>query len=204
MRELIIAVTKASSESFMRITSGKFGGRNLFTPDDARTRPTSDKVRQAIFNILRHRDFGIGFSLQDARVADLFAGTGALGLEALSQGARYCLFVEEDADARGIIRQNIDSFGLTGATKIWRRDARDLGPMNAGSGGPFDLVFADPPYRKDMLAHALASLKSGGWLSENSLLVLETAEDERIVLPDGFNSIEERIYGETRVLFVTT
>src|ERR1700744_5486130 len=139
----------------MRVTSGTLGGRTLIAPDDARVRPTSDKVRQAMFNILAHNDFGTGFSFEDARVADMFAGTGALGIEAVSRGASFCLFVDDDAESRGLIRQNVEAFGLTGTTKIWRRDATDLGPINTGSGGPFDLVFLDPPYRTDLIPRCL-------------------------------------------------
>ena len=162
----------------MRVVGGKFGGRTLAAPGDMRVRPTSDKVRQAIFNILAHRDFANGFVLDDAAVIDLFAGTGALGIEALSRGARFCLFVDDDADSRALQRQNVEALGLTGVTKIWRRDATDLGPLGAGSGGPFDLVFLDPPYRKGLVEKTLASLRAGHWLAPNALIVAETATDE--------------------------
>src|SRR3954465_3306030 len=155
----------------MRITGGKLGGRRLVAPDDAQVRPTSDRTRQAIFNMLRHKDFGIGFTLENAAVLDLFAGTGALGIEAISQGARFCLFVDDNADSRALQRENIEALGLTGVTKIWRRDATDLGPLGTGAGGPFDLVFLDPPYRKDLIAPALAGLRTGGWLAPGALLV---------------------------------
>ncbi len=115
----------------MRITGGTFRGRNLAAPKDMRVRPTSDRARQAIFNILQHSDFGIGFALENIAVADLFAGTGALGIEALSRGARFCLFVDDDADSRALQRENVETLGLTGVTKIWRRDATDLGPLGA-------------------------------------------------------------------------
>src|SRR5215813_5542542 len=135
----------------MRITGGKLGGRQLVAPRDLSVRPTSDRTRQAIFNMLRHKDFGIGFALEGAAVLDLFAGTGALGIEALSHGARWCLLVDDSAESRAIQRQNVEALGLTGVTKIWRRDATDLGPLGAGAGGPFNLVFLDPPYRKDLV-----------------------------------------------------
>jgi 16S rRNA (guanine966-N2)-methyltransferase len=186
----------------MRVTSGSLGGRALVAPPDARVRPTSDKVRQAIFNILAHNDFS-GFTLEAARVADMFAGTGALGIEALSRGASFCLFVDDDAESRGLIRQNVEALGLTGTTKIWRRDATDLGPINTGSGGPFDLVFLDPPYRKNLVAPCLASLLHGEWLAPSAVIVAETAEDEPIPDTPGFRQLDERIYGETRVLFLT-
>ena len=186
----------------MRITGGTLGGRALIAPPDARVRPTSDKVRQAIFNILRHNDFGIGFALDGARVCDLFAGTGALGIEALSQGAAFALFVDDSAQSRALIRENVEALGLTGVTKIWRRDATGLGPMTTGAGGPFDLVFLDPPYRKNLIAPALASLRDGGWLATTALIVAETAADEHVPPTDGFAPLDERIYGDTRVAFM--
>lgn len=186
----------------MRITGGKLGGRRLITPDDISVRPTSDRTRQAIFNILRHRDFGIGFSLEGSAVADLFAGTGALGIEALSQGARWCLLVDDSADSRAIQRENIEALGLTGATRIWRRDACDLGPISPSAGGPFNLVFLDPPYRKDLIPKALASLTDGGWLADRALLVAETNTSEAFDAP-GFTLLDERDYGETRIRFLT-
>jgi 16S rRNA (guanine966-N2)-methyltransferase len=181
----------------MRITAGSFGGRTLVAPRDARVRPTADKVRQAIFNILTHNDFGAG--LDGARVADLFAGTGAMGIEALSRGAAFCLFVDDSAESRALIRQNVETLGLTGVTKIWRRDATKLGPMAAGAGGPFELVILDPPYRKGLIAPALASLRDGGWLAPGAIAVVEAAEDETIPSTDGFAVLDERVYGETRV-----
>lgn len=186
----------------MRITGGTLRGRNLVPPRDERVRPTSDKVRQAIFNILMHNDFGAGFTLQGARVADIFAGTGALGIEAISHGASWCLFVDDSAESRALIRENIEALGLTGASKIWRRDATDLGPLNTGAGGPFDLIFLDPPYRKNLTAPALAALRDGGWLTEGALIVAETAEDEPAVDAAGFRQLDSRIYGDTRVEFL--
>jgi 16S rRNA (guanine966-N2)-methyltransferase len=186
----------------MRITGGKLGGRRLVTPQDDRVRPTSDRTRQAIFNMLQHKDFGIGFELEGAAVIDLFAGTGALGIEAISQGARWCLLVDDNADSRALQRENVEALGLTGATRIWRRDATDLGPIGPAAGGPFNLVFLDPPYRKDLIPKALASLKDGGWLLPKALIVAETDAQEDIDAP-GFTRIDERNYGETRVRFLT-
>jgi 16S rRNA (guanine966-N2)-methyltransferase len=185
----------------MRITGGSLRGRKLVAPEDIRVRPTSDRARQAVFNILLHNDFGIGFSLEGARVADMFAGTGALGAEAVSHGASFCLFVDDSAESRGLIRENVEALGLTGVTKIWRRDATQLGPMATGSGGPFDLVFLDPPYRKGLLAPALTALREG-WLAENALIVAESGEDEEIELGD-FQLIDERVYGLARLRFLT-
>jgi len=156
-----------------------------------------------MFNILAHNDFGAGFSLDGARAADMFAGTGALGIEAVSRGAAFCLFVDDSAESRGLIRQNIEALGLTGVTKIWRRNATDLGPINTGSGGPFDLVFLDPPYRTDLMASAVAALRGGGWLAPNAILVAEMSEEEAIPAMEGVRQIDERIYGVTRVLILT-
>jgi 16S rRNA (guanine966-N2)-methyltransferase len=186
----------------MRVTSGKFGGRSLVAPADMRVRPTSDKVRQAVFNILEHRDFANGFALENAAVIDLFAGTGALGIEALSRGAKFCLFVDDDADSRGLQRQNVETLGLTGISKIWRRDATDLGPLNTGSGGPFTLAFLDPPYRKGLAEKCLASLKTGNWLAPNAVVVAETAEDEALDAP-GYTLQDERVYGAARIRFLS-
>lgn len=186
----------------MRITGGKLSGRRLVTPQDAHVRPTSDRTRQAVFNMLRHKDFGIDFELDGAAVADLFAGTGALGIEALSQGARWCLLVDDSADSRALQRENIEGLGLTGATRIWRRDATDLGPLGPSAGGPFNLVFLDPPYRKNLIPPALKSLKNGGWLADKALIVIESDAKEEIDL-SGFELLDERDYGETRVRFLT-
>lgn len=181
----------------MRIVAGKFRGRPIATPADDALRPTSDRVREAVFNILAH---GVeGFEIEGAHVLDLFAGTGALGLEAMSRGAAYCLFVEQDADARGLIRQSIEAFGLTGVTRIFRRDATSLGP--AGRGDAFDLVLCDPPYGKGLGEKALAAAAVGGWLVPGALAVLEEREGVAIDLPPGFAEFDRRDWGNTQVLF---
>lgn len=182
----------------MRIVAGKHRGLTLATPKDERVRPTSDRVREALFNVLAHNDFGIGFSIEGARVLDLFAGTGALGLEALSRGSKYVLFVDDHAESRALVRRNVEAAHATGATKIWRRDATGLSEMPANAGGPFDLVFLDPPYRKGLVALALASARDGGWLAPNAIIVAEMAEDEGFAA-DWLETLDERIYGTTRV-----
>lgn len=187
----------------MRIVGGRLRGRALVTPQDARVRPTSDRVRESVFNILAHNDFGVGFHLDDAKVIDLFAGTGALGCEALSRGAKFCLFVDSDADSRGLQRQNVEALGLTGVTKIWKRDATDLGPLQAGSGGPFTLAFLDPPYRKGLVERALTALRDGGWLAPGAVVMAECAADEPPLTVEGFTEHDTRTYGETRVAFLT-
>lgn len=181
----------------MRIVGGKFKGHGLAGPNGSATRPTSDRVREAIFNILNH---GIdGFVLDDARVLDVFAGTGALGLEALSRGARFCQFVDESAEARGVIRRNADALGVIGLCKIWRRDATRLGP--AAPQPSFDLVFADPPYSKGLGARALQSLVDGGWLNPGAVVVLEEAAGAEIPAVSGLSLVDRRDYGDTQVRF---
>jgi 16S rRNA (guanine966-N2)-methyltransferase len=187
----------------MRIVAGKHRGLSLATPKDARVRPTSDRVREALFNVLAHNDFGVGFQIEGARVLDLFAGTGALGLEALSRGAAYVMFVDDHFESRALIRRNVEAAHATGATKIWRRDATGLGEMPANAGGPFDLVFIDPPYRKGLVELALVSARDGKWLGANALIVSEMAADEAFAVPAGFSALDERTYGDTKVVFLT-
>jgi 16S rRNA (guanine966-N2)-methyltransferase len=181
----------------MRVVGGKFKGLHLATPADQSTRPTSDRVREAVFNILAH---GIaGLELDGARVLDLFAGTGALGFEALSRGGRHCQFVDESAEARGLVRTNADKLGVIGQCKIWRRDATDLGlcaPLPK-----FDLVFCDPPYGKGFGVKSLNSLVAGGWLNEGGIVVLEEVDKAEVPEIAGLALIGEREYGETKVRF---
>jgi 16S rRNA (guanine966-N2)-methyltransferase len=180
----------------MRVVGGQFRGRPLATPAGDATRPTSDKVRESVFNILAH---GIpGFSIDGVRVLDLFAGTGALGIEALSRGAAYCLFVDERAEARALIRRNIETFGLTGITKIFRRDATRLGSV--GNRGTFGLMFLDPPYGNGLAEQALVSAASGGWLAPDAIAVVEERKGANIALPAQFAELDRRIWGDTQVL----
>ena len=184
----------------MRITAGKFKGRALIAPKDASVRPTSDKVRQAIFNLLEHHQFGFSFRLEDARAIDLFAGTGAMGLEALSRGARYCLFIDDSPQSRALIRQNVESLGLTGASKIWRRDAAGLGALDTLS--PFELAFLDPPYRRNLMEPALAGLRDGRWLTTPALVVAETQKNENLPPMEGYELLDRRSYGDTSVVIL--
>jgi len=188
----------------MRIVAGAYRGRALAAPTGQTTRPTSDRARQAVFNVLEHAAWSEG--LHDRRVIDLFAGSGALGLEALSRGAAFCLFVESDAAARGAIRDNVEALGsrgeLFGRTRIHRRDATDLGPKPAGDGDPFDLAFLDPPYGQGLGERALAQLAEGGWLAEGALAVLERGADEAEPLTPNFYALDARSYGAARVFFL--
>jgi len=182
----------------MRVVAGSLKGRTLATPSHEGLRPTSDRVREALFNILLH---GVDeLQLGGARVLDLFAGTGALGLEAVSRGARYCLFVDQDANARALIRRNVEAFGLTGVTRIWRRDATDLGPI--GNMQPFDLAFLDPPYGKGLGDQALRSALSGGWLKPGAVVVLEEREGVPVSVPAELAEIDRRSWGDTEVIFL--
>jgi len=180
----------------VRIVAGEFRGRALATPRTQSIRPTSDRLRESLFNILAH---GYDDIVAGARVLDLFAGTGALGLEAVSRGAAYALFVDEGVEARGLIRQNIETLGLTGRTRLFRRDATDLGP--AGTVAPFDLVFADPPYRRGLGEAALTAALQGGWVKPQGLLVLEEAADASIATPPGLEAVDRREAGDTQLLF---
>ena len=182
----------------MRIVGGQFRGRTLVAPSHDGTRPTSDRVREAIFNILAH---GMpDFTLAGARVLDLFAGTGALGIEALSRGASYCLFVEEDAGARALIRRNVEALGLTGVTKIFRRDATSLGPVGRSAG--FTLAFLDPPYGQGLAERALASAAKDGWLAAGSIAIIEERKGATLELPADFEMLDQRAWGDTQAVFV--
>ena len=180
----------------MRIVGGKFRGRPLQAPEGKATRPTSDRVRESIFNRLEH---GVpDFTIEGTRVLDLFAGTGALGLEALSRGARNLLSIDDSEAARGLIRRNADSLGVIGQVKLWRRDAAKLGPCAPMS--PFELVFIDPPYGKGLADKALAALVAGSWLAPEAVVVVEESTKADLDVPAPFTTINDSQYGETRVL----
>jgi 16S rRNA (guanine966-N2)-methyltransferase len=186
----------------LRIVSGSFRGKALVTPPGEATRPTSDRARQAIFNILEHAAWSPG--VRDQRVIDLFAGSGALGFEALSRGAAFCLFVETDAAARGAIRDNAEALSgaLFGVTRVHRRDATDLGARPAADGPAFDLAFLDPPYAKGLGEVALERLASGGWLAPGAVAVFERGVGEGALEVPGFEVLDARDYGAARVHFL--
>lgn len=179
----------------MRIVSGRLRGLKLAEvgagDPSAHLRPTSDRVREAVFNLVQNSH---GFAFEGARVLDLFAGTGALGLEALSRGAARVAFVDDGATARALLRENVEKARAMGATDIWRRDATKLGP-NRGAG--YDLVFLDPPYSQRLGEAALASALAGNWLSPGALVVWE--EDTTPLPPSGLTRIDQRRYGDTLV-----
>ena len=184
----------------MRIVSGEFRGKALAAPAGRTTRPTSDRARQAIFNILEHAAWSKG--VRDARVLDRFAGSGALGFEALSRGAAFCLFVETDEAARGAIRENVDAMGLFGRTRVHRRDATQLGQRPGADGPAFELAFLDPPYAKGLGETALEKLASGGWLAPDAVVVLERGADEAPLSAAGYQELDVRDYGAARVWFL--
>ena len=181
----------------MRIVAGEFRGRPLRTPAGEAIRPTSDRVRQTIFDILAH---SYGDPVVGARVLDLFAGTGALGLEAISRGALSVLFVEDGVEARSLIRTNVEAFGLTGRTRVFRRDATRLGDV--GNLPPFTLVFVDPPYGQGLGERALAAAVAGGWLAKGAIVVLEEAADARVDPVKGLEALETRRIGDTAIHFL--
>ena len=179
----------------MRVVGGRLRGRNLAAPRSDAIRPTSDRLRESVFNILAH---AYGDPVTGARVLDLFAGTGALGIEALSRGAGFALLIDDGAEARALIRQNIDALGLGAVTRVFRRDATKLGPAHPVE--PFSLVFLDPPYRKGLGERALASLRDGVWLTPDALIVVEEAADAGFAAPAGFTELERRAYDNTVVV----
>ena len=178
----------------MRIVGGRLKGRVLSAPVSRAIRPTSERLRESIFDILEHRFPG---NTEGARVVDLFAGTGALAIEALSRGARFALFVDNGAEARALLRANVEALALVGVTRIWRADATRLG--SAPAGGPFALAFLDPPYGQGLAGPALSSLVKGGWLEPDALCVVEEDSKADIAAPAGLERVDERVYGDTKI-----
>ena len=180
----------------MRIVGGEFRGRNLAAPKSNAIRPTTDRTRECLFNILAHAHPGL---LDGTRVLDLFAGTGAVGIEALSRGAKSALFVENSVEGRSLLWENIDALGLHGRARILRRDATQLGP--ASNIEPFQLVFADPPYGKGLGEKALFAAYAGGWLAPGAVAILEERADAQVVVDPVFKFLEERSFGDTKMYF---
>src|SRR5580693_5029591 len=173
----------------MRVVGGRLKGRNLASPSSRDIRPTADRLREALFNILIH---AYDDPIEDARVLDLFAGTGALGIEAISRGAGFALFVDNGAEARALLRNNVEALALGGVTKVFRRDATNLGPAHPVE--PFSLAFLDPPYGRGLAETALLSLREGGWLTPEALVVVEEAKAAGFLPPNGFEELERRDY----------
>jgi 16S rRNA (guanine966-N2)-methyltransferase len=179
----------------MRIVGGAMRGRALKAPQSRSIRPTSDRLRESIFDILAH---AYDDPARGARVVDLFAGTGALGLEALSRGAERALFVDDGAEARALLRANIEALGLGGVTRIFRRDATKLGA--APPGERFTLAFLDPPYGRDLATHTLRALVDGGWLEAGAVVVVEEAAEAPLTLPEELAETDRRRYGDTQIV----
>jgi 16S rRNA (guanine966-N2)-methyltransferase len=181
----------------MRVVGGRLRGRAIAAPKSKTIRPTADRLRESLFNILTH---AFDDPLTGARVLDLFAGTGALGIEALSRGAAFTLFVDDRAEARALLRENAATLGLGGVSRIFRRDATKLG--DAHPVAPFSLAFLDPPYGHDLAAAALASARAGGWLTSDALVVVEEAVKAQVAAPEGFSEIDRRRYDDTEFVFL--
>src|ERR1051326_8069169 len=175
----------------MRIVAGKHRGRRIAAPPGDAVRPTSERAREALFNILAHGRFAPAPVFEDARVLDVFAGTGAFGLEALSRGARFATFIEKDRAAREALAANVKALGEAGRTRLLAADA--TAPPRAD--GHYDLVFLDPPYRSALAAPALKALRRTGWLALGALIVVELAARSDFEPPAGFEALEERRYG---------
>ena len=178
----------------MRIVGGRLKGRVLRAPASRDIRPTSERLRESIFDILEHRFAG---SVEDARVVDLFAGSGGLGIEALSRGAQSVLFVDNGSEARALLRANVEALALGGVTRIWRADAAKLG--DAPTSAPFTLAFLDPPYGRNLAPPALAALAREGWLSPGALVVVEEEAGAEIEPVAGLALEDDRVYGDTRL-----
>ncbi len=184
----------------MRIVGGKYRGKSLAAPPagDQKLRPTSDRLRETVFNILVHSEYA--GCLSDTRVLDLFAGTGALGFEALSRGAKFALFVDDAPMARGLIRQNVEALGVGGSTRIFKRDAAR--PGDANSFGEYSLIFADPPYDLGLAETALANCREGGWIAEGAIIVVEDSATAGFASPPGFIEWDRRRQGKSEIIFL--
>jgi 16S rRNA (guanine966-N2)-methyltransferase len=181
----------------MRIDAGSHRGVRLATPVGLETRPTADRARQAVFNILAHAYDAI----RDAKVLDVFAGSGAMGLEALSRGAERASFIESDRGAAEAIKKNIAACREQARAQLFVADALKP-PRAAANWGPARLVFLDPPYGKDLLVPALSALRDAGWIAPQALLVAEMHRRDAFTAPDGFELLDDREYGKARFVLL--
>ncbi len=181
----------------MRVVGGRLRSRPIAGPKSHALRPTADRLREALFNIFAH---AYGDPVTGARVLDLFAGTGALGIEAISRGATFALFVDNGLESRALLRDNVGTLGLGGVTRVFRRDATRLGPVAPLE--PFTLAFLDPPYGKGLAEQALSSAREGGWLKPDALVVVEESADAGFKAPEGFEELERRTYDDTEFTFL--
>ena len=181
----------------MRVVGGRLRSRPIAGPKGQGLRPTADRLRESLFNVLAH---AYDDPVTGARVLDLFAGTGALGIEAVSRGAAFALFVDDGIESRALLRDNVGTLGLGGVTRIFRRDATKLGPAHPLE--PFTLAFLDPPYGKGLAEKALSSAREGGWLTAGALAVVEEAADAGFKAPEGYEELERRAYDDTELIFL--
>ncbi|MBS0271145.1 MAG: 16S rRNA (guanine(966)-N(2))-methyltransferase RsmD [Proteobacteria bacterium] len=181
----------------MRIVGGKFRGKKLLTFSHEGTRPTSDRTRETIFNILLHNPAFGPKILIDKEILDIFAGTGALGLEALSRGARSVTFVENEREALSLLYENVKSLHLLPSC-VQAQDARHISlPL----GSAFDLIFLDPPYGKGFILPCLTRIAENGWLADGAVVVIEMGKEETLILPPFLELVVERVSGAAKVLF---
>lgn len=184
----------------MRIVSGKHKGRPLAAPKGRDTRPTSDRAREAMFNVLEHLPDSPGLS--GARVIDVFAGTGALGLEALSRGAAHVVFVENNKAALDVLKANIQTLGEGANTTVLPIKAAALGAPNAPKDAAVDYAFLDAPYAKNLTEPALLALAAQGWLNDGAIILVEVAQSESLMPPPQFSLVKEKTYGAARAIFL--
>lgn len=184
----------------MRIIAGAAKGRPIKAPPSRLTRPTTDRTRESLFSILTSRS---DLNWEDCRVMDVFAGSGALGLEAVSRGASFAFFVDADHAACQTIRGNVRALEFHEQTQIIRRDIRRLGPRPSDMGEAFNLIFLDPPYGKGLVEPALGALLEGGWVAGHALLVIEESVRTPIAPVNGLAIADERIYGDTKIVILT-
>jgi 16S rRNA (guanine966-N2)-methyltransferase len=180
----------------VRIVGGEFRGRSLAVPKSNAIRPTADRTRESLFNILSH---AYPEAIDGTRMMDVFAGTGAVGLEGASRGCRHVLFVESSVEGRGLLWENIDALGLHGRTRMLRRDATDLGSV--GNLEPFELLFADPPYGEGLGEKAFKAAADGGWLVPGALAILEERADVVVDMPPAYLFLETRTFGDSKMHF---
>jgi 16S rRNA (guanine966-N2)-methyltransferase len=190
-------MAKRREPGAIRIIGGTYKGRKLDVPEGGNVRPTSDRAREALFNILSHGDYRTeaGPMPMGAKVLDIFAGSGALGLEALSRGADHVAFLEQDPASLKLIRRNAFKLGETGAVSMLQRDGANPGPTPAGGQVPADLVLLDAPYDSGLGSIALTELGKAGWLSDKCVAVIETGAREEVATPEGFEQVDQRKYG---------
>ena len=178
----------------MRIVAGKLRGRKIEAPEGRDVRPTSDRVRESLFDILAHGETPLP---DGATVADIFCGTGAFGLEALSRGAIHAIFMDNDRTVMSLARRNAAQLGVAGQATFLERDARHPGAAPR----PVDLLFLDAPYRGDLTTPALAALIQAGWCKPGAIIVIELAKTEDVDLPAGCDAYDRRVYGKTKLIF---